>query len=225
MTPEEAIPWVMMCPEDLELVDMYPGLSTYADRQAAWIANNRDIIREATTVLVAADPDNFAAGATVDRTGSLFEACAAWFYAPLYWNPPTIHHKHEGFSYTVTAPAHVAALHAMPSWAAALPYLLAHYDARAAIEPVAFTLPVGATFAECVLKRAPPAGPQGQVRYTLEWRKLARFAALDDMYARSDFLAAHFDLKEMLDVEGRVMSSERGADYARAQDSELAARL
>ncbi|KAJ7499623.1 hypothetical protein FB451DRAFT_1429585 [Mycena latifolia] len=84
--------------------------------------------------------------------------------------------------YTVSAPAHVAALHAMraPDAAAALRYLLTHHDARKRVPPLA------ATFRA----RWMAPGYHERVRYIFE----------------------QWDVKEVLDAEGNVPSCEQAPE-------------
>ncbi|KAJ7161068.1 hypothetical protein C8R46DRAFT_359183 [Mycena filopes] len=62
-----------------------------------------------------------------------------------------------------------------------------------------------------VRKAAAAQGKDKQIRYTLsEWRTLEGFNTIQDWCARQHYYAEHFDLKEVLDAQGRIVSSERG---------------
>jgi hypothetical protein len=166
----------------------------------------------------------------VDPSGSLFEKCDVSFYVPIYWTPSTIRREHEGFVYTVSSPQHVAALHAFRDWEPAFAYLQAHCDSRVAVEPMVFH--VSATWNPDVFPgdRHPDSTDsvilptwravaetdkgKGRVRYTLYgWRKRQAYGDAYDWRARQRYFSEHYDLREVLDVEGRVVSSEHGTDF------------
>ncbi|KAJ7675438.1 hypothetical protein B0H17DRAFT_130333 [Mycena rosella] len=103
MTLAEAIPWVgpTIFPDFIPSVqDLYPDLPTDRARMQAWAKANEDSIREAMTVYIAARPDRFPPGATIDKTGSFFGYCSSEeFHIPIYWKPSTIYYEIEDFAY------------------------------------------------------------------------------------------------------------------------------
>ncbi|KAJ7506995.1 hypothetical protein B0H11DRAFT_1969754 [Mycena galericulata] len=223
MSLEEAVRWIFGGPLDPEFrsTSMDPDIRAVAEqKRRAWFDDNRATLREAMGVLIAARPDRFAPGATLDHTGSYFCKYED-SVTPVYWNPAVVEHNHEGFWYYVSTPHRVAALHAISDEEPAVAYVLAHYDRRVPVEPLRLFVRRGwdawnvraAVVEASAHKEARPG-----VRYTLsDWRKLR---ALYDMTMRGDGLVAvqryymaHYDLKEVLDEEGRVVSSERGGEY------------
>ncbi|KAJ7484602.1 hypothetical protein FB451DRAFT_87770 [Mycena latifolia] len=228
MSFAEARRWVVGRPMDLELNEMYPDLTTEQQRRQAWVDENLDSIREAMTVLIAARPDQFEPGTTVDPTGSVFSGSSAWDI-PFYWNPTSIAHEHEGFIYTVSTPHHVAALHAIPDRDAALAYLYAHCDKRKPVRPKRMTVHTGwDPYNEPVASAPASVSLEGRIRYTLsDWRKLHMayrvHLARGDILAAQRYYLAHYDLKEVpvLDAEGQVVSSEQGGEYVPEQVSRL----
>ncbi|KAJ6531288.1 hypothetical protein B0H19DRAFT_1273494 [Mycena capillaripes] len=185
----EAKYWCFGTPQEKTLRTQYPDLSE-DERKMAWIDDNHEKIREGTTAFIAFHADKFQPSASVDPSGSFFFA-QRHVLSPvgLLGPPPIIGFNHEGFAYIVTSPSHVAALHAFRDWAPALEYLQAHCDslhpavqAGAAPDPVAFP----------TLRDA--------VEASGGWRK------------RQRYIAEHYDLKEVLDSEGNVVSSEQGTD-------------
>ncbi|KAJ7640832.1 hypothetical protein DFH06DRAFT_1477750 [Mycena polygramma] len=139
---------------------LYPTLRAQHHRKEAWIADNNELFREAIARCIAAHPEDFPRGASVDPSGSLFSCRVSDCY---HCDPITIVHRHQGFTYTVTDPVHVAALHAFrdpdaiapvdleqmlelwnrPVYVAAVAYILANYDAREAWKSITITVPEG----------------------------------------------------------------------------------
>ncbi|KAJ7756928.1 hypothetical protein B0H16DRAFT_1537430 [Mycena metata] len=140
MRLDEAVQWCMHRPEAEELRVLYPNRTTEVERQQAWVEDNRDKIRAAITVFL---PN--LSNASVDPSGSFFGITDAsrhnpFSYLPVYWDPPTITHKHEGFTYYVSTPQHVAALHTFRDWQPAFAYLQEHCDYRIAWRPKVYTV-------------------------------------------------------------------------------------
>ncbi|KAJ6584594.1 hypothetical protein B0H19DRAFT_1058991 [Mycena capillaripes] len=221
MNLEEARPWVYptLCNTFLPgLRDVYPDLPTDRARMRAWAKGNEPSIREAMAVLIASKPERFRPGVSIDPTGSTFVRCSPQeFHIPIYWNPDTIWCEHEEFAYIVSTPAHVAALHAIPDRASALAYLQAHFDARTLVSPMQMTVPDGWDPVAEGTPAPTTASSQGRARtrYTLtDWRKRRvvrnRTQGIDALLR---YYQEHYDLKEVLDAEGNLVSCERGAEY------------
>ncbi|KAJ7756966.1 hypothetical protein B0H16DRAFT_1721434 [Mycena metata] len=271
MSVEEATYyWFLGMPAGDSLCASYPALKTDKARRRAWNDDNLALAREAMTVYMEAYPEELcvltsfhprpASASTIP--GSLFSHSTSYScYLPVYWDPPKIQTRHEGFTYTVTNPFHVAPLHefrdsglppfsfkelrqqrrARPSYIAAAAYLFANYDSRVAWAPLVMTVPEGwhpgvwrlnvhpeerealrsgavhdpvrFPVISDVTAAAHAAGKFETTRYTIfGWRKLEEEYG---MYWRAHqrYIMEHFDLKEVLDAEDRVLSSEWAADY------------
>ncbi|KAJ7233753.1 hypothetical protein C8J57DRAFT_1532065 [Mycena rebaudengoi] len=241
MSLAEAIPWVYPGrynrPEfNRSLQELYPDLPTDRARMQAWVKVHESSIRAATSVFLAAHANDLyvipppaslsapnphslysPSGITTDDLGSLFARCVPeQFHVPIYWNPPMIQYQHEEFVYDVSTPEHVAALHAIRDWPTALAYLLTHYDTRRPLDPVVCTVTDGW---DPVAEGAPmptEAFSQGKpkIRYTLvDWRKQRAAYVIWEIPAVQRYYEEHYDLKEVLDAEGNLVSCERAADY------------
>ncbi|KAJ7625071.1 hypothetical protein DFH06DRAFT_1339847 [Mycena polygramma] len=228
----EAHMWSNMSPEDDELRALFPTLAD-DKRKEAWVDRNRENIREGMKIFLAVHADEFAPGVSIDPSGSLFGRSQEYLNIPVYWDPATITWEHEGFVYSVPTPQHVAALHATRTWPTALAYIQAHHDSRTAVGPMVFNVPAVWHPDVCPHEThpdAPPGAPhdanafptwrdaqqaskgKGKVRYTLYgWRKDFDECLLD-WRARQHYFSKHYDLKEVLDDDGRVVSSEHGMD-------------
>ncbi|KAJ6480859.1 hypothetical protein C8R45DRAFT_1003922 [Mycena sanguinolenta] len=135
---------------------------------------------------------------------------------PFYWNPTAIRYEHEGFVYIVATPEHVAALHAFRDLPAAIAYLQAHFDKREAEKPMHIEVPEGWDLAVESM-RAPTwemLGSTPRTRYTLsDWRKRGEARALrksSGIAAMYRYGEENYDLKEVLDAQGNLLSCERG---------------
>ncbi|KAJ6588302.1 hypothetical protein B0H19DRAFT_1247987 [Mycena capillaripes] len=214
MSFEEASAWV--CPESDYLSALYPTLTSHEEQVQAWLADNRESVEEAVKVFMA-NEENFEDIPPEDvsrsPSGSLFTICTYAGYVPIYWDPPTIEHDHEGTMYIVTTPEHVAALHTIRDWPTALAYLQSHYDSRSAVPPLVFTVP-DFWRPDVVIGERPKGKRKYLVRYTLYlWHKHQEFDRQPDWIACQHYFSEHYDLKEVLDPEGReVLSSELGED-------------
>ncbi|KAJ7672621.1 hypothetical protein DFH06DRAFT_1176959 [Mycena polygramma] len=171
--------------------------------------HNRQKIEEATTALLAST--QFPPGASVNSSGSFFECSEKSFNVLIYWNPTTITLDHDDFRYVVSEPQHVDAAHALRDWAAAVSYIHAHCDSRTAIQPLVITV-------RAVLL---PDEANGQGKYTVRYTLHGSRKRHEYMYARAydwpailrarhRYLTDHYDLKEVLDADGKVISSELG---------------
>ncbi|KAJ6456065.1 hypothetical protein C8R45DRAFT_580592 [Mycena sanguinolenta] len=218
MSIEEALPWVYPTSILVDLtLDPKDRGQDYRARIRAWAKENETSLREAMTVFFAARAERFPPGVTIDPTDSMFSFCSPLqFPLPFYWNPTATQYEHEGFVYTVTTPEHVAALHAFRDERAAIAYLQSHFDTREAEEPMRLEVPEG--------WEPPTEGMsvptwemlQGRprTRYTLsDWRKQREaFEALESgIAAMYRYGEENYDLKEMLDAQGNLVSCERGA--------------
>ncbi|KAF8183776.1 hypothetical protein K438DRAFT_2020522 [Mycena galopus ATCC 62051] len=222
MSVTDAVRWAIVGPLDptLRLEDKYPQHPTTETRNEAWIDDNRDSILEAMTVLIATRPDRFEPGATVYPTSTFSLNREVYFNSvPIYYNPSVIEVEHEAFSYTVSTPDTVAALHAIPDKEGALAYLEAHYDKRQPVSPRRLIVPPDwypgkpLTFVHRPLD-SPPQSLEGKIRYTLfDWRKHRVYRTAFDMHAIHCYYVEHYDLKEILDAEGNAVSSEQGHEY------------
>ncbi|KAJ7186764.1 hypothetical protein C8R46DRAFT_279405 [Mycena filopes] len=152
--------WDLLCA-------LYPTLKSH-QRMEAWITDYNELFREAGAVYMAAHPEEFPPGASLDPSGSFFSSCG--MSGAYHYDPPQIVHRHQGFTYKVTTPVHVAALHAFrarepsdtivadpqndykqwlqqcnsrPSYVKALAYLFANYDSRVPWKPITLTVPEG----------------------------------------------------------------------------------
>ncbi|KAJ7640831.1 hypothetical protein DFH06DRAFT_1215353 [Mycena polygramma] len=250
---------------------LYPTLPSHQHMQA-WIADHKESFREAAAMYIAAHHEDFPPGTTVDPSGSIF---GHGYMDGCHYDPLRIVHKHQGFTYTVTDPVHVAALHAFrdpdaraatdsqqipekwdrPVYVAALAYILANYDSRVPWKPRVITVPDGwhpGVWRFCMhpeeqALHSPPgaqgsdrvseipaelhdpvrfplmsdvraaakaAGKHEQTRYTVfGWRKIKEMDEDCDIFAKQRYLFEHFDLKQVLDEEKRVLSSEWAPDY------------
>ncbi|KAJ7910653.1 hypothetical protein B0H13DRAFT_600854 [Mycena leptocephala] len=226
MSLTEASRLVRLGPRDpeLRLEELYPDLTTVERRRDAWLEDNGDSMKEAMTLFISARPEMFPPGTTLDPTGSIFYCSGPGSYdLPIYWNPATISYEHEAFVYIVSAPHHVAALHAIPNKDAAFAYLFKHWDKRRPVQPMWMTVHTGWD------PENEPAGPipesaplEGRVRYTLsDWRKRRAVRNISDRLTSQRYYLVHYDLKEVLGAEGQVVSSERGEEYV----SELVSHL
>ncbi|KAF8183778.1 hypothetical protein K438DRAFT_2020524 [Mycena galopus ATCC 62051] len=202
----EAIRWAVIGPTGRKLEEMYPHLSTNKERKEAWAADNRDSIREATMVLLAARPDRFPPGTNLEPTGSPFQRSSPGGFIPIYWNPSTIWLEHEAFAYSMEYRARVPAnalRHAHP------------------VEPLKMTVHAGWD----PLTELPPTLPlpesvslEGRVRYTLsDWRKRRVHHTAPNILAVQRYYLENYDLKEVLDVEGNVVRSEEGEKYTESR--------
>jgi hypothetical protein len=133
---------------------------------------------------------------------------------PVYWDPSIIIHDHEGTTYTVSSPQHIAVLHSMRDVprATALEYLRAHADSRTPVEPIVFTVHDGWQ-ADVVGQWPAEALKKNRVRYTMyDWRKHEEYHSQPDWIACQHYFSEQYDLKEVLDPEGNVLSSEVATD-------------
>ncbi|KAJ6525771.1 hypothetical protein B0H19DRAFT_1385959 [Mycena capillaripes] len=184
MSLEKAIKWTH--PEADELTVLYPNLTSAAERKQAWIYDNAESIEEAMI-----------------RIGLI----------PFYWDPAAIVFTHEGFTYIVSAPHHVAAINAMRDWPTATEYSIAHADSRTAEPPLVFTMPEGWH------PDSPAEWPSDRewkpkTRYTVYgWRKQEAFHSQADWTACQHYLGEHYDMKVELDPQGKVVSTEYALDY------------
>jgi hypothetical protein len=137
----------------------------------------------------------------------------------VYWDPSTIVHDHEGTTYTVSSPQHIAVLHSMRDVprATALEYLRAHADSRAPVKPIVVTVRGGwqADVVQAFSGQWPAeTRKKNRVRYTLyDWRKHDEYYSQPDLIACRHYYSEQYDLKEVLDPEGNVLSSEVATDY------------
>ncbi|KAJ7028734.1 hypothetical protein C8F04DRAFT_1118517 [Mycena alexandri] len=217
-------------PSASKLESMCPNVTDHYAREAAWMDENTDEMKEAVMALITCRPDNLYVardddslispltlrrtpsepGANVEEIGSFFFATHSGMRVPIYWNPTSIVRRHQGFVYTVTSPKHVAALHAFRDWDSALAYLLANYaNTREALKPTVYTVPVGFGLDDPLSKLVGVEGPR--IRYTLfGWQKQDEVWRTNGFYGHLRYYFEHYDLKEELDAEGRVVSRERG---------------
>jgi len=211
MTVEEARAWV--CPDSDPLRAQYPTLALHDERVQAWLRDNREIIEEALAVCIANDRGfNNAPPLSRTSSGSLFEICRRVGYVSVYWDPPIIRRNYEGTTYIVSTPEHVAALHTIRDWPTALAYLLAHYDSRKAVSPLVLIAHYRWR-PDTVVPWPRDAQRKNMVRYTLySWHKHQEYARQPDWIACQHYFSEHYDLKEVVDPEGRVVSSELGED-------------
>jgi hypothetical protein len=97
--------------------------------------------------------------------------------------------------------------------ATALEYLRAHADSRTPVKPIVFTVHDGWQ-ADVVGQWPAEARKKNRVRYTLyDWRKHEEYHNYPDLIARRHYFSEQYDLKEVLDPEGNVVSSEVATDY------------
>ncbi|KAJ7756957.1 hypothetical protein B0H16DRAFT_1537541, partial [Mycena metata] len=134
MSLTEAIEWVEQIPSRGDEV---------GPEQEAWLKDNDDIIQEAISVFRAHFFPGLREDTSIERSGSLFSRIYTEYTPLLYSDPPTIAYRHQGFTYIVSDPDHVVALHAMRDLPAAITYLQLHADSRVADsnKPVVFTVP------------------------------------------------------------------------------------
>ncbi|KAJ6588298.1 hypothetical protein B0H19DRAFT_1057516 [Mycena capillaripes] len=198
MTVEEASAW--LCPDPNHLEAEYPTLALHNKQVQAWLGDNQESIEKAVVIFLVHDPC-FKDVPSVSRTpsGSLFAMNRNMGYVQTYWDPPTIQCDHEGITYTVSTPEHVAALHTICDWPTALAYLQAHYDSRRAVKPLVFAVPDG--WCADVVVGCPKNGSKNK-----------EFDCQPNWIACQHYFSEHYDLKEVLDPEGRVASSELGED-------------
>jgi hypothetical protein len=247
----EAQYWCIRRPQEETLRALYPALSSEKKRLSAWVDDNRAKIREATTTFIAFHANKLYVpsfstqfsihpltpsppGASINPSGSLFACSDTSSHLPIYWDPAVIILQHEGFTYTVSAPSHVAELHAFRDWPRAFEYLQAHCDSRETVKPMVFTVPAAwhpDVFAGETHPDAVPDAPhdaaafpvwrdakeasvgKGKIRYTLYgWRKRDAYTNGDTWRERQHYFAENYDLKEVLDTEGKVVGSERRTD-------------
>ncbi|KAJ6588297.1 hypothetical protein B0H19DRAFT_1057515 [Mycena capillaripes] len=205
ITVEEASVWVCPAPHHLEA--QYPALALHDERVQTWLGDNQESIEKAVEVFLVHDPC-FKDVPSVSRipSGSLFAKNRNMGYVQTYWNPPTIqcNHKgitytiqcdHKGITYTVSTPEHVAVLHTIRDWPTALAYLQAHYDSRRAMKPLVFTVPD--SWCADVVVGWPKNGSENK-----------EFHCQPDWIACQHYFSEHYNLKEVVDPEGRVVSSE-----------------
>ncbi|KAJ6473630.1 hypothetical protein C8R47DRAFT_716842 [Mycena vitilis] len=226
---------------------LYPTLRAQHHRKEAWIADNNELFREAIARCIAAHPEDFPRGASVDPSGSIFSCHVSDCY---HCDPITILHRHQGFTYKMLE------LWNRPVYVAAEAYILANYDAREAWKPITITVPEGwhpgvwpyqihpdeqalhsppgaklfdrvseipaglhdpvrFPLMRDVRAAAKAAGKLEQTRYTIfGWRKMEeREQTCWDILAKQRYLVEHFDLKQVLDEEKRVLSTEWAPDY------------
>ncbi|KAJ6588385.1 hypothetical protein B0H19DRAFT_1248055 [Mycena capillaripes] len=223
MSLKEATEWVGPEPNYLEA--LYPDLSSHDERVQAWLEDNWEAIEEAVGVYIASpefeDVDVPPASIGFDPSGSLFAECRHVGDVPVYWDPPTIEHDIDGYTYTVAAPQHVTTLHAFRDRAPALAYLQANYDSRTVVKPLVFVVHDG--WHADVVGQWPKDGKlKNMVRYTLyAWHKHEEYNRQPDWIACRHYFSEHYDLKEVVDPEGRVVSSELSTDCLERMISRL----
>ncbi|KAJ7672619.1 hypothetical protein DFH06DRAFT_1320024 [Mycena polygramma] len=222
MNYEEAIDWVT--PEVDKLASLYPAFASDEEQIDAWVSGNWETIKEAVRVYIACAPgfeDLGPVEMSFEPSGSLFGLCKHAGYVPVYWDPPTIQLDHEGSTYTVTTPRHVAALHALHDEATALAYLQKHHDSRTAVKPLVFLVHDGWR-ADVVGSWPADATKKNMVRYTLyAWNKHQEYDKQPDWVACRRYFSEHYDMKEVVDPEGRVLSSELSSDCLERMVSRL----
>ncbi|KAJ7161091.1 hypothetical protein C8R46DRAFT_1038254 [Mycena filopes] len=252
---------------------LYPSLETDAERREAWIKEKREKIKESPEVYFAVYPFMFPKGASVEPSGSFFSQSQTYSGGfTLYWDKKLedMSRSHEGFTYTISSPEKLAAIHTFRDWDAVNAYILANADSRVPLQPQkprSLTVPetwfpgvwpmarspwemalhdglplnvprenydalpdelhdpVRFPLLSDVRKAAVAQGKDKKIRYTLS--TLPKQEALKrngDWRDRQHFFAEHFDLKEVLDAKGRVLSSESGGDQS-SVDWTLALRL
>ncbi|KAJ7756978.1 hypothetical protein B0H16DRAFT_1537593 [Mycena metata] len=139
MSIEEAFDWFGEIPQGEKLDALTP-------EQEVWLNHNDGKIQEALGVLftyyaaagmIPSRPLN----STTEHSGSLFSIPHSEYTPPLYSDPPTIVFSHQGSTYTVSDPQHVAALHSIRDWPAAIAYLQTHAESRVPNPPLVFTVP------------------------------------------------------------------------------------
>jgi hypothetical protein len=124
----------------------------------------------------------------------------------------------------VTTPEKVEKLHAFRDGSAALEYLLeeGHYDKREPVRPMHITVPDGwddTAIAAAGTPMPPLAWCEGkmQTRYTLtDWRKrqvVMTMLEMQGITAVQKYYETNYDLKEVLDKDDNLVSSERGKEY------------
>ncbi|KAJ7499620.1 hypothetical protein FB451DRAFT_1162086 [Mycena latifolia] len=178
---------------------------------------NRPWLEDSVEAYLQRHQDEFPPGTSVTHSGSLFAASQQLFGIHVYSNPARIVRDHEGVRYTVSAPVHVAALHAMraPDAEAALRYLIAHHDAQRRVPPLVATFRARWVPGDDPrLSQEPLEEGEGRIRYTLHgWRKREAHQMTPEYHERVRYIFEHWDTKEVLDAEGNVLSSEQAPTY------------
>ncbi|KAJ7756958.1 hypothetical protein B0H16DRAFT_1721429 [Mycena metata] len=199
------------------LCESYPELETEKARRKAWNDDNLALAKEAMTVYMTTYPEQLCSNL------ARHQRRAFWLLLQLQHKEPRQQTR------------------ARPSYIAAKAYLLANYDSRVPWAPYVMTVPAGwhpgvwylemhpEEWADLhsgavhdpvrfpllseVTAAAHAAGRYETTRYTVfGWRKLEEERTYN-WQASQRYVMEYFDLKEVLDAEGRVVSSEWAADY------------